>query len=444
MPHSDFVHLRVHDAYSLSEGAIKIPDLVAMCVERDVPAVGVADTGNMFGALEFSLAARGAGLQPIIGCQIALKRDGTGLPGGGAPGADWLVLLVQSDEGYRNLLSLVSRSYLDSAAEDSAQIEYDDLAAHAGGLIALTGGVEGPVGRLLREGQHAEAESMLDRLAAMFEDRLYIELMRHGLPAEDEVEPAFIEFAYAKNLPLVATNEVFFADRGMYEAHDALLCIAAGATVSRADRRRVTPEHYLKSAREMRELFADLPEAIDNTMVVARRCAFMPDTLDPILPVYTKLDGHSEIEVLRRMSEDGLETRLEKQVFGLEDSQTEREAAATPYRERLDYELGVIAQMGFPGYFSDRGRFHPMGQESGHSGWTGARIGRRFGRRLGADDHRSGPAEMGLAVRAVPQSRTGIDAGFRYRFLQEPPGRCDPLCAAGIRRGPGGPDHHLR
>ena len=351
MPHADFVHLRVHDAYSLSEGAIKIPDLVAMCVENGMPAVGVADTGNLFGALEFSLAARDAGVQPVIGCQIALKRDEDALSGGGAPGADCLVLLVQSDKGYRNLLSLVSRSYLDSAAEDSAQIAIDDLAAHADGLIALSGGIDGPLGRLLHEGRDGDADAMTDRLAAIFQGRFYIELMRHGLPAEDALEPAFIELACAKNLPLVATNEVFFADRAMHEAQDALLCIAAGATVSRQDRRRATPEHYFKSAAEMRELFADLPEALDNTLVVARRCAFMPDTLDPILPVYTKLEGRSEMEVLRRMSQDGLNARLEKQVHGPDDGPAEREAIAKPYRERLEYELGVIQQMGFPGYF---------------------------------------------------------------------------------------------
>jgi len=351
MPHADFVHLRVHDAFSLSEGAIKIPDLVALCVDGGMPAVGVADTGNLFGALEFSLAARDAGVQPVIGCQIALKCGEDALSGGGAPGSDCLVLLVQSQQGYRNLLSLVSRSYLDSAAEDSAQIAIDDLAAHSNGLIALSGGIDGPVGRLLREGRRDDADAMTDRLAAMFEGRLYIELMRHGLAAEDALEAAFIELAYAKNLPLVATNEVFFADPAMYEAQDALLCIAAGATVSRQDRRRATPEHYFKSAAEMRELFADLPEALDNTLVVARRCAFMPDTLAPILPAYTKLEGRSEIDVLQRMSQDGLNARLEKQIFAPDDDPAKREAIAKPYLERLDYELGVIQQMGFPGYF---------------------------------------------------------------------------------------------
>ncbi len=351
MSHSDFVHLRVHDAFSLSEGAIKIPDLIKLCKRQEMPAVGVADTGNLFGALEFSLAAREAGIQPIIGCQLAVKRE-TDMPhGAGSVGVDWLVLLVQSQEGYRNLLALVSKSFLDSAAEDAAQVSLEDLEAHNAGLIALTGGVGGPVGRLLMDGQRRDAEAMLRRLSAMYEGRLYVELMRHGMPEEDQIEDALIDLAYASDLPLVATNEVFFADRGMYEAHDALLCIAAGATVSRLDRRRVTAEHYFKSAQEMRELFADIPEAIDNTLVVAQRCAFMPDTHDPILPTYPKLEGRSETAALRQLAEDGLENRLEVQIFAEGMDEARRDELAKPYRERLDYELGVIEQMGFPGYF---------------------------------------------------------------------------------------------
>jgi DNA polymerase-3 subunit alpha len=351
MSHSDFVHLRVHDAFSLAEGAIKIPDLAALCVKHDMPAVGVVDTGNLFGALEFSLAARGKGIQPIIGCQFAVRREDDGARGGGGLASDCLVLLAQSSEGYGNLLELVSRSYLESAAEDSAQIALSDLETRNAGLIALTGGVSGAVGRLLLEGQRPAATAMLQQLAGLFENRLYIELMRHGLPNEEQIEPELIELAYARNIPLVATNEVFFAEKDMYEAHDALLCIAAGTTVSRADRRRVTAEHYFKSSAEMRELFADLPEAIENTLVVAQRCAFMPDTHEPILPPYPKLEGRGEDEVLREMAAAGLEGRLAKQVFGANQSDAGREVVAKPYRDRLQYELDVIAQMGFPGYF---------------------------------------------------------------------------------------------
>ena len=351
MPHADFVHLRVHDAFSLSEGAIKIPDLAELCAKHDMPAVGVADTGNLFGALEFSLAMRTKGVQPIIGCQIAIQREDSGVLGGAGLASDWLVLLAQSEQGYGNLLDLVSRSYLNSAAEDSPQVALADLETRNAGLITLTGGVGGAVGRLLVEGQRPAAEEMLVRLEKLFDGRLYIELMRHGQLDEEQIEPALIEMAYAHNIPLVATNEVFFADRGMYEAHDALMCIAAGATVSRTDRRRVTAEHYFKTPEEMCELFADLPEAVANTLVIAQRCAYMPDTRAPILPPYPKLEGRGEEEVLREMAAAGLEERLESQVYVEGQSAEEREATAKPYRERVQYELDVIAQMGFPGYF---------------------------------------------------------------------------------------------
>jgi DNA polymerase-3 subunit alpha len=352
MPHADFVHLRVHSAYSLSEGALKIKDLISLCKAECMPAVAVTDTGNLFGAMEFAPAATGAGIQPIIGAQIGIRREeGEGRTGAVSPAPDQLVLLAQNEAGYGNLLHLLSKSFLDTPPGDVPQVSMADLESGAAGLIALSGGPAGAIGRLLGGGQMDAAAAMTDRLAAMFDGRFYIELMRHGLPLEDRIEPGLLDLAYARDLPLVATNEAFFADRGMYEAHDALLCIAGGAYVSQADRRRLTPEHYFKSAAEMRALFADLPEALDNTLVIARRCACMPEMRDPILPVYTKLGGRTEIEALQDLAARGLEARLEAQIFADGMDEAAREAAAKPYRERLDYELGVIAQMGFPGYF---------------------------------------------------------------------------------------------
>ncbi|MEE8443892.1 MAG: DNA polymerase III subunit alpha, partial [Alphaproteobacteria bacterium] len=181
--------------------------------------------------------------------------------------------------------------------------------------------------------------------------RLYVELMRHGLAAESRVEPGLLDLAYKHDLPLVATNEAFFAGRGMYEAHDALLCIADGAYVSQEERRRVTPEHYFKSAPEMRALFSDLPEAVDNTLVVARRCAWMPESRKPLPPAYNKLEGRTEEAVLADKAVEGLERRLQAHVFTPDMDAPAREAAALPYRKKLDYELGVIGQMGFSGYF---------------------------------------------------------------------------------------------
>ncbi|MEP4380723.1 MAG: DNA polymerase III subunit alpha [Alphaproteobacteria bacterium] len=356
MTHADFVHLRVHSAYSLAEGALRIPQLVELCRERQMPAVAITDTGNLFGALEFSMAAAKAGIQPIVGCQFALAPESdesrNGFRGGARPPADdQIVLLAQSEAGYGNLLHIVSRSYVEMADDRNPVITLDEIEDSTGGLIALTGGVAGPVGRLIAEGQMDAATAVLERLKGLFPGRLYMEVQRHGLAIEDRLEPAFIDLAYAHDIPLLATNEAFFADEGMYEAHDALLCISQSAYVSQSERRRVTPEHRFKSAAEMRALFADLPEAIENTLVVARRCAFMPTETAPMLPPYPTEGGRTEEQELRTEAEAGLEARLAAHVYTDDMDAAAREAAATPYRERLKFELETIVNMGYPGYF---------------------------------------------------------------------------------------------
>ena len=360
MPHADFVHLRVHTAYSLSEGAIKTADLVKLCVAEAMPAVAVTDANNLFGALEFAMAAAAEGVQPIIGCQLAVapmeaasaaeSAARPGLRNGRRRNRDALVLLVQNAEGYDNLMTLVSRGFLESEAGD-AHVSFGDIAAHASGLIALTAGASGALGRLLAEGQVQKASGALQQLREAFPDRLYVELTRHGEEIERRIEDDLVDLAMTHDLPLVATNEAYFADAAMYDAHDALLCIAEGAHVVQQDRRRLTPEHRFRSAAEMRALFADLPEALDNTLVIARRCAFMPEPREPILPRYEAAGGGTEADALTEAARAGLETRLEAGVYAAGASAGEREAMAKPYRERLAYELETIIGMGFPGYF---------------------------------------------------------------------------------------------
>jgi DNA polymerase-3 subunit alpha len=360
MPHADFVHLRVHSAYSLSEGAIKIKELVTLCQKQAMPAVAVTDSGNLFGALELALAAVEAGVQPIIGCQLNLRRSeprpGSG-PGAGKPlPPDQLVLLAQSPAGYANLMALVSKAYLESEAAEAPQVGLETLDGRTDGLIALTGGPMGPVGRALAGGQEDAARAVLERLARLFPGRLYVELMRHGgAPGalEDRIEPALVDLAYALDLPLVATNDCYFADAGMFEAHDALLCIAEGRYLAETDRRHLTPDHRFKTAAEMRALFADLPEAVNNTLVIARRCSFLLKPIKPILPRYPDAEaaGHSEADELRAQARTGLAQRLERQVYRPGMDATAREETARQYRDRLDFELDVIEGMKFPGYF---------------------------------------------------------------------------------------------
>ncbi len=357
MSHADFVHLRVHSAYSLSEGAIRVKELSTLCREMQMPAVAITDTNNLFGGLEFSAACADAGVQPIIGCQLNVSRETSGetRPGQSTvDAADPIILLAQNDGGYHNLLKLLSFAYLGhdaASAPDEPCVSLTDLKACGTGLICLTGGPAGPVGHLLAEGQDDKAEDALLVLKEAFPGRLYVEIMRHGLDVEKRTEPKFIDLAYKHDLPLVATNEPFFGTPDMYEAHDALICIAASAYVSQAERRRLTRQHYFKSAEEMRALFSDLPEAIDNTLVIAQRTSCLIPIIDPILPPFDCGAGRTEEDELREQSAKGLEGRLTTQVLTDDMDEAAKAKVAKPYRERLEYELQTIIEMGFPGYF---------------------------------------------------------------------------------------------
>ena len=351
MSHADFVHLRVHSAYSLSEGALKIPDIASLCKANRMPAVAITDTNNLFGALEFSQTCAKAGIQPIVGCQLAVAFETPEPNRTHRNSFDELVLLAQNEAGYGNLLKLTSQAFLAVEAGASPHVPGDAVKAHAEGLIALTGGRRGPLGRYLAAGQGDAAEAACDRLKAIFGDRLYIEISRQGVREETAIEPKLLALADAMNLPLVATNEAFFAEEGMYAAHDTLLCIAAGTSVNEPERRRLTPEFRFKTAQEMRAQFADVPEALDNTLVIAGRCAVMAETRAPILPHFVSEAGRSEIDELRHRATEGLEKRLADHVLSGSGTEEERAAAAAPYRERLDFELGVIESMGYPGYF---------------------------------------------------------------------------------------------
>jgi DNA polymerase-3 subunit alpha len=339
MPHADFVHLRVHSAYSLSEGAIKAEKIPALAHDANMPAVAITDTANLFGALEFSQACAAKGIQPIIGCQIALARtDNPRLP------PDPIVLLAQDATGLDNLRRLSSRGFLETDPGLKPQLGLDAIRAHAAGLILLTGGAAGPLARLLAQGQKPEVERLFAQCVEAFPDCVAVELHRHNVASERALEPGLIALADAFGVPLVATNDCYFDTPGMYEAHDALLAIADGRLLSERERRRVTPEHWFKPAPDMRMLFADLPEACDNTLAIARRCSVMMEMRKPLLPVSPKVRaGSTEEETVRAMAIEGLDRRM--------DAMGADAAARARYRERLDYELSVIVSMGFAGYF---------------------------------------------------------------------------------------------
>jgi len=338
-----FIHLRVHSQYSLLEGAVPVKKLMGLVDKHKMPAVALTDTNNMFAALEFSVTALDAGVQPIVGCQVDFTYDPA--QQGEKPRAPaGLVLLAQNEQGYLNLMKLNSCLYLEADGQ-LPQVSTDDLVQCSEGLICLTGGPEGPFGCLLLTAQRPKAQALMEKLAAIFPDRLYVELQRHPgeggqcTEAERASERALIEMAYAMDLPLVATNDVYFPRSEMYEAHDALLCIADGAYVDQQEpRRRLTPQHYFKSQQEMVTLFADLPEAVANTVEIAKRCAFATYRRDPILPKF----ADDEVQELRRQAEAGLKDRL---------AVIPHSAEVKDYEARLDFELGIIEGMGFPGYF---------------------------------------------------------------------------------------------
>jgi len=338
---AQFIHLRVRSAYSLLEGAIKAGKVATLAADAGMPAVGVADRANLFGALEFSEAAKGAGVQPIVACALPV----TGI--GGKISDRWarvptVVLLVQNEAGWLNLCSLSSSAFLDAGSMDEPSVPWTMVAERSEGLILLSGGPDGPVDPLFVQGKPAEGNVALDEMARVFGDRFYVELQRHGLASARQTERGLVEWAYAHDVPLVATNDVHYARAAQAKSHDALMCIADGAFTGQEDRRRVTGEHWFKPAAAMRALFADLPEACDTTVEIARRCAFLVPTRAPILPRFEAGAGRTEPEELMHQAREGLKARLQ---------------AVTPvapeadYWARLEWEVGIIQQMGFPGYF---------------------------------------------------------------------------------------------
>ncbi|CAA2102416.1 DNA polymerase III subunit alpha [Methylobacterium bullatum] len=359
-----FVHLHVHSSFSLLEGALKVADIVKAAAADRQPALALTDTNNLFGALEFSEKAAGTGIQPIAGMQLSVAFE--------APDpmarlsqivTSNVVVLAQSEAGYGNLLRLASRAYFDGPLGDAPRLTVEALAENAGGLIALTGGTTGPLDTALRGGRVELAAARLGQLKQAFgENRLYVEILRHGLDDERMVERELIRLADSNGLSIVATNEPFFAKPDDYDAHDALLAIAEGRLVSDERRRKLTPRHGFKTRAEMAKLFHDLPDALSATVEIAMRCAYRVRTRKPILPNFgvvaaldalpvetVSLDVAEEIALdepseLRRQAEAGLELRLAQ--HGPCEGMTEQ-----VYRDRLAFELDVIVKMKFPGYF---------------------------------------------------------------------------------------------
>ncbi|PZU89860.1 MAG: DNA polymerase III subunit alpha [Chelatococcus sp.] len=341
-----FVHLHVHSSYSLLEGAMTVSTLAKLAAADGQPALALTDADNLFGALEFSEKLAGSGLQPIVGVQLSVEFADEG-EGGRKPiqaaRAPHIVVLAMNEGGYGNLMKLVSDAALACGGSGQPTTTMERLSAHHEGLIALTGGRDGPLDTALRSGHLPQAQARLATLSRIFGDRLYVEIQRHGREDEAVVEAHLLRLAYDADLPIVATNEPFFAKPADFDAHDALLAVAEGRLLSDGERRRVTPEHYFASRAEMKKRFADLPEALENSVEIAMRCHWRVSTRKPILPRFGE-EGRDEAEELDVQARAGLAARLEKHGpasgFTVED-----------YEKRLDFELSIITRMKFPGYF---------------------------------------------------------------------------------------------
>jgi DNA polymerase III subunit alpha len=324
---------------------VQVKQMAALALKNGMPAVAITDTGNLFGALEFSDAMMDKHIQPIVGMSIkvdfAITDSTPQKQQVGLKHFPSIVLLAQNERGYANMMRLSSRSYLDVSAQDEPHVPWALLEECSEGVICLSGGPAGPLNAALLQGQVPHARELAERLLRLFGDRFYIELQRHDLETERATENGLITLAYDLGIPLVATNEVFFASPDDFAAHDALICIAEGEVVAADQRRRLTPEHFFKTQQQMAALFADIPEAIENTIEIAQRCAYRVKGHKPILPRFA--EGDEKLE-LTRQAEQGLEARLA--ATGLAPGMTRED-----YDKRLAYELSVILKMKYAGYF---------------------------------------------------------------------------------------------
>ena len=348
-----YVPLRVFSCFTMLEGAIEPKAIAAHAARLCFPAAALVDRNGLYAAMPFGEACFKAGVQPIVGAMLGVSRPADIGPRGKL---DWLVLLAQDEAGYANLCKLVSQAHLDRPIAEEPHVAFDALGGATDGLIALTAGGEGALARLIADGQVDRAKTYAERLRALFPDRLYIELSRRGDAVETMAEAALIELAYATDLPIVATNPAHYAEPSFHAAHDAMLCIANSTYVENNDRPTSSPEAWLKPAAAMEALFADLPEAIANTSVIAQRCAVAAPQRKPILPRLSE----DEDETLRREAHAGLALRLSKlpfvpsEVDGRVSTSLDTNGEGDRfgiYRERLDFEIDVITRMGFAGYF---------------------------------------------------------------------------------------------
>ena len=336
-----FNHLKVHTQYSICEGAIKIDDLKHFCKENRINSVGLSDTSNLCGSLEFSENISKAGSQPIIGTQINFTYEGT---------TGLLPLIALNKNGYKRILDMSSRSYLLNDSISVPNLNITELFKNTEGMVVFSGSVQGLFGKLFYKGRYEDIKKLYKKLSFAFADRFYIEIQRHGDSNELEFEKHNLKQSGDLKIPIIATNEVFYLYKDMHVAHDALICIGNKTYINDKNRFKYTNEHYFKSNEEMSNLFSDLPEALQNNYNLPFRCNFRPESSDPVLPNISSEKGGDADEILLKDSEEGLKDKFSK-IFKIYNVNLNKNKKFIEYKKRLEHELKIITTMKYASYF---------------------------------------------------------------------------------------------
>jgi len=336
-----FNHLKIHTQYSICEGAIKIDKLKDFCKENKIPCLGLSDTSNLCGALEFAENISKTGTQPIIGTQIYFSfEDTTGL----------LPLIALNESGYKRIIELSSRSYLENDALSEPHLDIKELLTDTDGVVLLSGTVRGLFGKLFEKGRLDEITKLYKSLSLKFNSRFYLEIQRHGDHNEIAFEKFNLDQSSKIKIPIIATNEVYYLTQDMHEAHDALTCIGSKTYVNEKNRIKYSNQHYLKSDEEMSTLFSDIPEALENNFNLPFKCSFRPQFSKPVLPnISSEKDGSAD-EILKKYSLDGLKDKF-LNVFKIEEKNLDKNEEFLKYKDRLNHELKIIIEMKYPSYF---------------------------------------------------------------------------------------------